>query len=102
MAEMEMVERVARRIANDMHAGGDFGMTGEDAYRRRSAEFLALGRAAIEAMRSPNPAMLAAAWRKISADKKAAGVAKLGPGPGCIEWWNAAIDAALSDTSSKG
>lgn len=53
-----MIERVARRLANEMHAGGDFGMTGEDAYRHRSAEFLALARAAIEAMREPTDAMI--------------------------------------------
>lgn len=57
-----MIERAARRIANEMHAGGDFGMTGEDAYLRRSAEFLALARAAIEAMRSA-PEHLAADLR---------------------------------------
>lgn len=45
----EMVERVARAIANATHAGGDFGMTGEDAYDLRAVEFTALARAAIEA-----------------------------------------------------
>ena len=52
----DMVERVARAIADQMHAGGDFGMTGADAYRRRSAEFMSMARAAIEAMQ---PAILA-------------------------------------------
>lgn len=52
----DMVERVARAIADKMHAGGDFGMTGADAYRRRSAEFMSMARAAIEAMQ---PAILA-------------------------------------------
>lgn len=46
----DMIERVARAIADNMHAGGDFGMTGADAYRRRSAEFMSLARTAIEAM----------------------------------------------------
>ena len=45
----EAVERAAKAIANEMHAGGDFGMTGEDAYSKRSAEFICLARAALEA-----------------------------------------------------
>jgi hypothetical protein len=45
----EAVERAAKAIANEIHVGGDFGMTGEDAYSKRSAEFICLARAALEA-----------------------------------------------------
>lgn len=80
-----MIERVARRIANEMHAGGDFGMTGEYAYSQRSAEFLALGRAAIEAMRDPTDAMVDTAWDALGLDGD------------FIAGYQAAIDAALNE-----
>lgn len=56
--------------------------------------------AALAAMREPSPHMIASAWGVISADKKAAGIARLGPGAGFSEWWQATIDAAIQEHSS--
>jgi hypothetical protein len=92
MPETEMVERVAEACRDAVALD-----------RGRSVSFeemsYIVARAAIEAMREPSPSMIASAWRKISDGKKAVGIVKLGPGPGCIEWWHAMIDAALSPLS---
>lgn len=58
MAEMSMVEKAARALANHVHQGGDYGMTGEDAYEDRREDYLAMARVAIEAMREPTLEML--------------------------------------------
>lgn len=53
---MDVVERVARAIADHIHKGGDFGLDGETAYKSRSAEFDGMSRAAILAYEAAKPA----------------------------------------------
>jgi len=45
----EHIETVARALANDIHQGGDFGMTGSSAYKARPKEFRKMALAAIQA-----------------------------------------------------
>jgi hypothetical protein len=54
-------------------------------------------RAVLEALRDPTPEMIAAIWAKIDDAKKAAGIARLGPGPGVRDVINAYIDEALKE-----
>jgi len=39
----------------------------------------------------PTPSMIGAAWSRISADKNALGISRLGIGPGVGEWWAAML-----------
>lgn len=57
---MTKLEEIARAIANTIHGGGDYGMTGDDAYEKRPDEFLALALAAVRALREPDKAMVIA------------------------------------------
>lgn len=43
------------------------------------------------------PSMMAAAWDKIDQEKKRKGIARLGPGPGFTEFWDAALAAAIKE-----
>jgi hypothetical protein len=54
--EKGLHEIVARAIADEAHAGGDYGIDGASAYAARPWEFLALARAAIEAYLSARSA----------------------------------------------
>ncbi|TDH35680.1 hypothetical protein E2A64_10085 [Pseudohoeflea suaedae] len=91
---MNMVERVARAIANEAHKGGDYGMTGDDAYDRRPEEFTALARAAIEAMREPTKGMEDAP-SDAEIDFGPGGSGDLDASP--LNVWQAMIDAALGE-----
>lgn len=51
------IEEVAKALANHVHRGGDYGMTGEEAFEDRRDDYLAMARAAIEAMREPTEVM---------------------------------------------
>jgi len=84
MAEMSMVEKVAVALANHIHQGGDYGMTGEEAYEDRRDDYLAMARAAIEAMREPTPEM-----DDVGRDHNFSRYA--------TPAWQAMIDAALSE-----
>jgi hypothetical protein len=87
MTAESMVEKVARAIAHDIHKDGDWGLDGATAYEGRTAEFEAMARAAIEAMREPTRDM-----------KWAHELPHIGPDE-IEEMWRAMIDAALSEPS---
>lgn len=57
---MSKIEEVAKALANHVHQGGDYGMTGEDAFAERRDDYLAMARAAIEAMRDLSPELKSA------------------------------------------
>jgi hypothetical protein len=82
---MRKIEEVARALANHIHHGGDYGMTGEEAYEDRRDDYLAMARAAIEAMREPTEWMLCAG-------RPYAGVAA----SSASKTFSAMIDAALN------
>lgn len=44
-----MIEKAARGIAAKIHEGGDYGMTGDDAYESRPEDFAEMARAALAA-----------------------------------------------------
>lgn len=55
---MSKIEEVAKALANHVHQGGDYGMTGEDAFDGRRDDYLAMARAAVDAMREPTANMI--------------------------------------------
>lgn len=93
-----MIKRVARAIeTGDGHDPDEHVYTPDGEFHARWRLAVPAACAVLQAMRLPTEAMLASAWREITADKKAAGIARLGPGPGVSDWWQAMIDAALSE-----
>lgn len=46
--------------------------------------------------RTPTPRMMAVAWAIIDREKRSRGIARLGPGLGVRELWEAMYDASLS------
>ena len=55
---MSKIEEVAKALADHVHQGGDYGMTGDDAFADRRDDYLAMARAAIEALRQPTTNMV--------------------------------------------
>lgn len=53
--------------------------------------------AILRSLRNPTEGQIAAAWTKVSKAKAAAGIARLGPGPGCREVWQAMIDVLIEE-----
>lgn len=92
-----MVERVARALcAYHFDLSGNDDEKEAQVIERRWPLFVPQARAAIEAMRTVDQQALGAAWRSLSAGKKAAGIARLGPGPGFVDALHAYLDAALA------
>lgn len=56
-----------------------------------------LAQAVLNSLRHPTPKMIANAWQAIDREKKRRGIARLGQGPGFVEFWEALIDAALKE-----
>jgi len=92
------VDRIAWAIASDdypeMRSWEDFSDWEIINYRRRAM-------AALKSMLDPTEQQIAAAWTHLAAAKKAAGVSRLGPGPGCREVWRTMIKAALEAENER-
>jgi len=94
---MSMVERVARSMLlaidkNVVYVGDE-----EDPQSVMVdgwVDFNALARAAILAMEEPTPEMIAAGWQVVNAEKRKAGIARLGPGPALSDGYRAMIRKA--------
>ena len=50
MTRPELIEVLARAIANEIHECGDFGITGNDAYEARTEDFKAQAKAVLAAI----------------------------------------------------
>jgi hypothetical protein len=100
MAETEMVERVAKAICDELN--GDHGCGG---FCVAVAKYGAAARAAIEAMRSPTPAMQAAIPPQEYTVEHFYGTGHhlrsptLGSGP--LSIWQSMIDAALTPADKE-
>ncbi|MCR6502573.1 hypothetical protein MUO32_26455 [Shinella sp. CPCC 101442] len=55
---MSKIEEVAKALANHVHEGGDYGMTGEEAYQDRKDDYHAMARVAIAGLREPTTNMI--------------------------------------------
>jgi uncharacterized membrane protein len=97
MAEMSMVERVARAMCEaaeeDWDAASYLDTASGNAPEDQRDYWRVMARAAIEEMRTPTDEMRAAADNKVRPDSD---------NLQCPDWYTAAIDAALSDTRDKG
>lgn len=97
----EMVEKVARAYASAWKSDiekyvPDYRgpiLTWDEMGERQRNAMMRCSRAAIEAMRWPSPAMIAAAWTVFDRYPHK----RLGPGPGFKEAIAAAFDAALKE-----
>lgn len=55
---MSKIEEVAKALANHIHKGGDYGMTGGEAYQDREDDYHAMARVALEGLREPTSNMI--------------------------------------------
>jgi len=58
MDRNELIEAMARAIANEIHECGDFGITGDDAYEARTDDFKAQAAAALSAIEAQGLAIV--------------------------------------------
>jgi hypothetical protein len=95
MAESK-IEQVAKALARHIHAGGDYGVTGEKAFEDRRVDYIFMACAAIWAMREPTVAMYVAGDRAILSHLNSKKII-VGEDTPAVDSWRTMIDAALSE-----
>lgn len=96
----DMIERVAKAIARHIHKDADYGLDGDTAFESRRDDFIGIARAAIEAMREPDMAMMMAGYDATRQENGAPQFAETGFCVGHAgRIFFAMIDAALSQNT---